>query len=207
MLSGGKRSLLTCAALLAALTGCGPSGPEVAVIGDSYVDGSTRDSGTQWHEMIAEERGWAVKDFASGGSGYVAAGSDDKVFGDRVAAVIEEDPAAVVVSGGFNDPLGSAFETAVASTLKRLREGLPETPISVLSVFDPEGQPDVTTEKNAVIQAAAEHIDATYVDVSDVFDGHPELIGGDGVHPNDAGHEAIAATVSLLLPTPATESR
>lgn len=206
MFYGGKRSLLTCAVLLAALTGCGPSGPQVAVIGDSYVDGSTRDSGTQWHEMIAEERGWAVEDFASGGSGYVSAGSDDKVFGDRVEAVIEDDPAMVVVSGGYNDPYGEAFEAAVPAVLERLREGLPDTPITVLSVFDPEGEPKVTAEKNEVIRAAAESIDATYVDVSDVFDGHPELIGGDGVHPNDDGHEAIADAISPVIPTLA-ESR
>ena len=84
----------------------------------------------------------------------------------------------------------STCKTAASATILVIGPPWPtaEVPQTVLQVRD-------------IVGAAASAAGATFVDpiAERWFVGRPDLIGADGVHPNDAGHAYIANMIAPLI--------
>jgi lysophospholipase L1-like esterase len=183
----------------------------VAVIGDSYTTGT--DEGG-WGPNTWTNRTWATlaregvqvaPDVASEGrAGYVVRGDHGSVFEDLTNRAVHPDDALVVFFGSRNDhgvdPMqmaGMAHDTLdlarrIAPSAKLLVIGPPWTnsdpPFDLLYVRD-------------TLRSQADWAGATFVDpiAEGWFVGRPDLIGPDGVHPNDAGHAYMAQMIAPLI--------
>ena len=62
-------------------------------------------------------------------------------------------------------------------------------------VWDSDPAPAGLAVIAAEVQAAAEQVDASYLDIGEPLAGHPEMIIADGLHPNNAGHAALEAAI------------
>jgi lysophospholipase L1-like esterase/predicted small secreted protein len=119
------------------------------------------------------------------------------------------------------DALRSAldgFRPNLTTTLDRLQEADPSLRILLLTLYNPfghlpgigaigdlslEGKPDTTFSDglNDIIRNTARgRDDVTVVDIYPLFQGRtPELISGDGIHPNDEGYRVMADAVTAAL--------
>jgi lysophospholipase L1-like esterase len=111
----------------------------------------------------------------------------------RAAAV---HPQIVVVNGGrneidrANDP---GWERGVHTFYTALRATVPDATIIATSpIWDDDPLPNRMRRQREIVQREVEAIGGLYVDLGDPLTGHPELVDGDSVHPNDLGHAAIA---------------
>lgn len=179
----------------------------VAFIGDSYTSGAGAAKGAGFADLIAAQLKLKASNFSQGGTGYVkrieaggggACGNDVcPNYGEMADQVIAKAPAIVIVSGGRNDPSEPvAFDAATNALFSKLRSGLPNAKIIATSpVWGAEAPPIRTEAMNDSIRAAVTAVGGTFVDVGQPFTNHPELITGDNVHPNDAGHRVLADAV------------
>ncbi|WP_191497988.1 Rv0518 family GDSL lipase [Mycobacterium simulans] len=186
----------------------------VAVIGDSYTTGTDEGGvGPQswtaraWQRLDARGLRIAADVAAEGRAGYAVPGDHGSVFEDLTARAVHPDDVLVVFFGSRNDqglhPIdpellaeraSATFDLAhrLASTAKILVIGPPwptaDVPGSMLQIRD-------------VLNAAARAARAAFVDpIEDRwFVDRPDLIGADGVHPNDEGHAYLADRIAPLI--------
>jgi hypothetical protein len=141
---------------------------------------------------------------AEGRAGYGERGDHGSIFQDLTGRAVKPADGLVVFFGSRNDEgvapglLGGkardTFELArsLAPSAKFLVIGPPwptaDVPWQVLQIRD-------------VLNAAARAAGATFVDpIGDGwFVDRPDLIGPDGVHPNDAGHQYLADKIAPLI--------
>jgi lysophospholipase L1-like esterase len=185
----------------------------IAVIGDSYTTGTDEGglgprswTALAWHTLAARGMRIAADVSAEGKSGYFVPGDHGSVFEDLTARAVKPDDALVVFFGSRNDQgvdpallAGRARDTfdlarLIAPSAKFLVIGPPwptaDVPGSMLMIRD-------------VLNAAARAAGAAFVDpIGDRwFVDRPDLIGPDGVHPNDAGHAYLADKIAPLIRT------
>ncbi|UGT90840.1 SGNH/GDSL hydrolase family protein [Mycobacterium ostraviense] len=183
----------------------------LAVIGDSYTAGtdegglgSTSWTARAWQALARTGERIAADVAAEGRAGYAVSGDHGSVFEDLTARAVKPDDVLVVFFGSRNDEgvepqllagkAGGTFDLArrVAPSARLLVIGPPwptaEVPDSVLQIRD-------------VLNAAAHAAGAAFVDpIGDGwFVDRPELIGADGVHPTDAGHQYLADKIAPLI--------
>jgi lysophospholipase L1-like esterase len=178
--------------------------PFVAFLGDSYTSGSSM-GGTGaagWPAILSASHGWNFRLYSSGGSGFVNPGPTNITFGQRIAAIVAANPSIVYVEGGHND-LGRNPEAAISVTIARLRAGLPDARIVILSPIWPTTHPPAGLAPiTAALKAEALKAKAVFVDTSQWFAGsHASLIGQDGTHPTDPGHQYIAQLLTQNVAT------
>jgi GDSL-like Lipase/Acylhydrolase family len=183
----------------------------VAVIGDSYTTG-TAEGGegpnawtTRTWLALAHQGVQISPDVASEGrAGYVVRGDHGSVFEDLTNRAVQPDDALVVFFGSRNDqgvdPMqmaGMAHDTfdlahRIAPSSKLLVIGPPwptvNPPFDVLYIRD-------------TLHTQAEWAGATFIDPigEGWFVGRPDLIGPDGIHPNNAGHAYMAEKIAPLI--------
>jgi lysophospholipase L1-like esterase len=183
----------------------------VAVIGDSYTTGTG--------EGGQGPRGWAARTWqalarqglqvvpyvvSEGGAGYGVRGNHGSVFSDLTARAVRPNDSLVVFFGSRNDQgvdpavlagmVQNAFDLArrTAPSARLLVIGPPwptaDVPHDVLQIRD-------------ILSAQAQAAGATFVDpiAEQWFVGRPDLIGPDGIHPNDAGHAYMADKIAPLI--------
>jgi lysophospholipase L1-like esterase len=183
----------------------------VAVIGDSYTTGTDEGglgpnawTARAWQTLNARGVRIAADVAAEGKAGYAVPGDHNSVFEDLTARAVKPDDVLVVFFGSRNDQgvdprlltqrARNAFSLArrFAPSARFLVIGPPwptaAVPGSMLMVRD-------------VLNAAARAAGAAFVDpIGDRwFVDRPDLIGPDGVHPNDAGHEYLADKIAPLI--------
>ncbi|MDT5349232.1 MAG: hypothetical protein QOH91_2519 [Mycobacterium sp.] len=183
----------------------------VAVIGDSYTTGTDlgglgRKSWTARAWRTLGQRGVriAADVAAEGKAGYGAPGDHGSVFEDLTARAVKPSDVLVVFFGSRNDQgvdlrllaekLRGTFDMArrFAPTARFLVIGPPwptaGVPVPVLQIRD-------------VLFGAARDAGAAWVDpiFERWFVDVPGLIGSDGVHPNDAGHQYLADKIAPLI--------
>jgi lysophospholipase L1-like esterase len=183
----------------------------VAVIGDSYTTGG--DEGglgpTGWTarawQLLARQGLPITADVgAEGGAGYGTRGNHGSIFEDLTERTVKPDDAVVVFYGSRNDQgvdptqlsilVYGTFQLArrTASSAKFLVIGPPwptaDPPAEVLRIRD-------------TIQYQAGLVGAAFIDpiAAGWFVGKPDLIGKDGVHPTDAGHQYMADKIAPLI--------
>lgn len=198
------------------------SGPVVAVVGDSYTTGSDMDSGpaSNWSALMAEELrrdrpGLEMHVEAGPGSGYGSGGVRGLDFEQLARVSMPTDVDLIIVFGSLNDSRSSP--STVADSARSLMNWLQnERPDATVLVIGPpwidERVPTNLLLARDAVRAAALDIGATFLDPLSEgwFAGDAaSMIGGDGVHPTDAGQrhmaERITPSVERLLasrPTP-----
>ncbi|MDP7704051.1 MULTISPECIES: Rv0518 family GDSL lipase [unclassified Mycobacterium] len=183
----------------------------VAVIGDSYTTGTDEGgigpkswTARTWRTLTAPGLRIASDVAAEGRAGYGTIGDHGSIFQDLTARAVKPEDVLVVFFGSRNDqdvdPVLLAQRVHATFALARRRApaarflvvGPPwptaDVPVPVLVIRD-------------VLAGAAWAAGADFVDpIGDRwFVDRPDLIGADGVHPNDAGHEYMAEKMAPLI--------
>lgn len=183
----------------------------VAVIGDSYTSGT--DEGG-WGSNTWTNRTWltlarqgvqvAPEVASEGRAGYVVRGDHGSVFEDLTNRAVQPDDALVVFFGSRNDHgVDPAQMAAMAhDTLDLARRIAPSAKLLVIGPPWTDSDPpiDVLYVRD-ILSGQANDVGATFIDpISEGwFVGRPDLIGPDGVHPNDAGHAYMAEKIAPLI--------
>ena len=222
----GRLATVVVAAVAAGLVTHSPAAPRafhtvargtpidhVAVIGDSYTTGT--DEGG-WGPNAWTNRAWltlsrqgvqvAPEVASEGRAGYVVRGDHGGVFDDLTNRAVHPDDALVVFFGSRNDRgVDPTQMTAMAhDTLDLARRIAPSAKLLVIGPPWTDSDPpmDLLYIRD-ILSGQARDFGATFIDpISDGwFVGRPELIGPDGVHPNDAGHAYMADKIAPLIHT------
>jgi lysophospholipase L1-like esterase len=152
----------------------------------------------EWPDLLAEANAWELSEDAVGGSGYLAPGLGEPIP-VRLGRDLGRSPDVVILAAGRNDLKYPANEVASAATLvvDRLRAAMPDAEIVLFSPFS-SGEPTAAVSAlTADLSAVADRARVEWVDVSTFSPSG--LIGSDGVHPTQAGHEALAARIAEAL--------
>ncbi|MFB7312998.1 SGNH/GDSL hydrolase family protein [Streptomyces sp. NPDC056192] len=204
-------------------------GGRLMVFGDSLSDGSAQNNGFgagTWFARAARLLGATdAWEQARGGTGYITPGSY-ATFADRLAAdVIAWAPDRLVVWGGYNDNGGNqgTIGTAAASLFAAIKSGLPSCQVYVIGCWSPIATPATSVSNtDATLRTAAAGANFPFISplTGGCYDATGTLvathgpwinsgnaaayIGGDAVHPTDAGHiylsRRIVAAVRALMP-------
>lgn len=176
-----------------------PPPPVVAFYGDSFSSGyAGMGAGERnWTTLAAHAAGATPANNAIGGTGYVQC-PGGVTFPSAAADLPVPGAAVQVVMGGFNDRLitdPAAIAAAARTTFRLLRLTNPAAGLLVIGPQWPNAAPPALMYRHRdAVRDAALRAGAAWVDPLDerwLFD--PGLIWpGDGIHPTDDGHQAIA---------------
>lgn len=182
-------------------------GVDVAFLGDSYTVGvGSSAPDRRWSTTVATRLGWNELNFGASGTGYAATyalpgASLSESYAARIAAIVAAQPDVVVVSGGRND-LRCDIDVIAAGAelvLTRLTTLLPDATIIVVDPWwGSTTPPEKLDEIGAAVDLAAIDAGVQVLDTQQpLADG--DLMSSDGIHPDDAGHAAIAEAMLTLL--------
>jgi GDSL-like Lipase/Acylhydrolase family len=180
-------------------------------VGDSYTAGAhVSAADRRFTTIVAKTQGWTEVNLGRGGTGYVSGVSKNAAksacglaycpsYTEMIAAVAAAKPDVVVVSGGRNEigRVTGEWIAGVESFFTALRVALPHAQIVATSpIWDDDPVPALLPLMCAGVKWAVTAVGGVYVDLGDPLFGHRDFVADDGVHPNDAGHAAIARVFS-----------
>lgn len=183
----------------------------VAVVGDSYTTGTNegglgpRSWTTRAWQLLATRGTRVTADVAAEGkAGYGTPGDHGSIFEDLTARVVHPDDALVVFFGSRNDQFvdPGLMSLKAGETLGLARRLAPAARLLVIGPPWPTADvPGPMLQIRDVLGAAAGAAGATFIDpiAERWFVDRPDLIGADGVHPNDAGHQYMASKIAPLV--------
>lgn len=187
---------------------------DAAFMGDSYTAGAGSSVwANSFTNLVANSQGWNEKNFGRGGTGYTGSvsGAVAKIacgltycpsYEEMIVTVAAKKPAIVFVSGGRNQASEDQLQLArgITKFYSDLRAALPNVKIFATSpVWDSSATPASLQLMASAVKEATEAVGGVYLDIGQPLHGHPELITADHVHPNDAGHLAIAKAIEAAL--------
>lgn len=172
-------ALLAAASLILGMSGPLDSHGMILAIGDSLTHGSSASPGHRWVDIL----------------GAIESGRDGFTSADAIAHpwVIPSGVEVVLVEFGVNDYLrgvpSAVFEANMARLLAQLKP-------RVILVAAP-----APLDPRASIEPWARYVEAMgrLGQVVDIGVFGPDLFISDGIHPNDAGHAAMAAIIGRAL--------
>ena len=214
---GKLAALLVVVGLLA---GCGNTEPDtaahgkryqVSIIGDSFTAGSLQGGvgPNGWPALVRTILGKEnvvidIRYAPEGGAGYATVGDYGGVFGGQVNAVVGIACDLVVFFGSTNDGVAPPDElrTAVRDDLARAKALAPRAKLLVIGPTwpTPEPPPEMLGVRD-ILRDQSAAAGAVFVDpiaehwIADA----PQMIGGDGTHPTDEGHEYLAQKIAPLI--------
>lgn len=183
----------------------------IAVVSDSYTTGGAEggQGPKAWTvrawQLLSGQGVQVVADVAAEGcAGYGARGNHGNAFQGLTAQAVHPDDELVVFFGSRND---QGIEPALLAGMARDTFDLARltAPTATLLVVGPAWPtidvPDPVLRVRDTIKTQAEGAGAVFVDpiAEGWFVGRPDLIGTDGVHPNDAGHAYLADKMVPLI--------
>jgi acyl-CoA thioesterase-1 len=188
--------------------------PVVVALGDSYTAGAGASSRSNaWVSIVAGAEEWQLQNLARGGTGFTTAVTGDGAplacgradcpsFTDMAAEGASFLPDIVIVSGGRNNarlPL-EQVSSDMRTFFDELTTAYPEAQIIVTNALwdDTEPPPSIAAMSD-VLKEEAGRVGATFLNIGQPLQGSPEKVAQDGVHPSDAGHQAIADAVLAAL--------
>ena len=183
----------------------------IAVVGDSYTTGGALGgqgpkgwTTRAWQELARDRMPVTADVNAEGGAGYGTRGNHGSVFEDLTNAVVKPDDALVVFFGSRNDQDVDPTQLSVLAygTFQSARQLAPRATFLVIGPPWPTANPpDAVLRIRDALHYQANLARAVWVDpiAERWFVGHPELIGADGVHPTDAGHQYMADKIAPLI--------
>ena len=175
-----------------------PGQQVAAFYGDSYTRGTGADDpALRWSTQICDRRGWAEVNPSVDGLGFVI--NRDYLQDDLVDLIIAEEPDIVIVTMGLNDNFAmpdraAELKAAISDDLTTFADELPDARLVVVEPFwHTDERPASVDTIIGWVRDAASDVGAEFIPgASRWLDGHPEWFAADGIHPNDAGHTAIA---------------
>lgn len=179
--------------------------PVVAVYGDSFTSGTGYGGlgPANWTVLVRDRLRLNLANDAVSGSAYVRvlAGLHSS-FPYAAAVWPVPDAAVVLLFGGVNDSQQDPNAVGMQATVQIAvaRAGSPRAQIVVVAPQWPATPP--TANLLAIrdqVAAAAQQPGVTYVDPSGWFQGHPDLIASDGLHPTDRGHAYLADRLAPII--------
>jgi len=200
-------------------------GPRIAILGDSFTEGSTVASHHAWSWEMCNRLGWRdVYNCGLGGTGYLNSGTGGQTtFRGRVANdIIDAVPDWVFVEGGYNDTgsSSSAITAEAALLFAQIRTALPSCKLVVLSPLASSNTiASLQTVRDAVFAGAVGYADLTIDMISStnpwIFgtgksgattgNGNADIyVNTDGVHYTRlgyqyAGHRVAQAVLDYLF--------
>jgi len=183
----------------------------IAVIGDSYTTGTDIGglgragwTARAWDELANSRMAVSADVGAEGGAGYGTRGNQGSVFEDLTARTIRPDDSLVVFFGSRNDQNVDPAQLSILAfgTFQLARRIAPSATFLVIGPPWPTANPPANIVRiRDALQYQAGVAGATFVDpiAERWFVGRPGLIGSDGVHPTDAGHQYMADKIAPLI--------
>src|SRR5882757_9035988 len=183
----------------------------IAVVGDSYTTGgdlgglgSKGWTARAWQWLGQQGVAISADVAAEGGAGYGTRGNHGSVFEDLTADAVKPDDVLVVFFGSRNDQGVDATQLSILAwgTYQLARRTAPKAQFLVIGPPWPTSDPpDGVLRIRDALKYQAEVAGATFIDpiATGWFVGRPDLIGRDGVHPTDAGHEYMAEMIAPLI--------
>ena len=183
----------------------------IAVIGDSYTTGTDigglgRAGWTPraWDELANHRMAISADVGAEGGAGYGTRGNQGSLFEDLTARTIKSDDSLVVFFGSRNDLNVDPAQLSILAygTFQLARRIAPSATFLVIGPPWPTDDPPANLVRvRDALQYQAGVAGATFVDpiAERWFVGRPGLIGSDGVHPTNAGHQYMADKIAPLI--------
>ncbi|MFC4243331.1 SGNH/GDSL hydrolase family protein [Gryllotalpicola reticulitermitis] len=181
------------------------SAPVLAVLGDSYTAGTQLpELSDDYAVLTARALGMRANVVGWPGSGYVnPSACGGHPFSRQLAQALSPVPRILVIEGGTNDYTYSdaRLRSAAASLVATVKREAPTTRIVLLG-------PAITPRRPA---ADMRRVDATLASVAKAEDvGYvsalswlaPADLAGDHLHPNEAGHQVYAKSLSAALRSP-----
>jgi lysophospholipase L1-like esterase len=185
----------------------------IAVIGDSYTTGTDEGglgpnswTALAWKALAQRGLRIAADVSAEGRAGYGVPGDHGSVFEDLTARAVKPDDFLVVFFGSRNDQGvdPELLAEKARETFGLARRFAQSARFLVIGPPWPTADvPDAVLQIRDVLNAEARAAGAAFVDpiAAHWFVDRPDLIGPDGVHPNDAGHEYMADMIAPLIRT------
>ena len=183
----------------------------IAVIGDSYTNGTDIGgrgpnawTSVAWQTLQRQGLAVTADVAAEGRAGYGVRGDHNSLFTDLTARAVRPDDSLVVFFGSRNDQgVDPPLLTALThDTLAQAHRTAPSARILVIGPPWPTANvPGSVLQIRDILNGAARSVGAAFVDPIGAgwFVGRPDLIGSDGVHPNDAGHGYMAGRIAPLI--------
>ena len=192
---------------------CTGDANKTAMIGDSYL--ALSGNITKW---LQQSSGQTYRAYYVSGTQMVG-GIPPNIPDQGRAAIAAAPTQTFIMDGGGNDVLlgdlscwitgatpGSACEATVLNVLAAAGDLLDEVAgkgvEEVIYFFYPRipnqmlaQVVDYAAPKVKDLLESETALDATFIDTRDAFDGHPEYIEADGIHPTDAGAKVIAGLI------------
>lgn len=186
-----------------------PEPTSVAFLGDSLTAGVGADKpSTGYASLAGKTLGWPTSVFGYGGTGYTVDFGEGVRYGGRVDLVIEAAPDIVIIQGSTNDYAASSDEiyAAAKDLYAQLSAALPDATLVVLGPLDsPDSNPSLVTVAFDSVQRAAADVGIQFVDARSTPWLDVATDFSDGFHPNQTGHEKMAAQLSTILSTLTTD--
>lgn len=186
--------------------------PGIDIIGDSYVAGSDQGGygANNWTKIVgsrfyAESRPVDMNVIGHPGAGYIVRGSEKATFAEAATTGLRSTADLVLVFGSRNDGKQdpAAMVAAATDLFAKIRERAPEAKvIAVGPAWVNENVPDFIVTDSQAIAAAASTAGVEFVSPLDqgwFFGAESQLIGADGVHPTNAGHQYLAEKMYGLI--------
>jgi len=181
-------------------------GARVAFYGDSYTLGSgASGQALRWSTVLSEQYGWDELNPSVSGLGFMR---NRTLFGegDLPSLIIADNPDVVIVTMGLNDnftfgAFADELPGQITSDFDRLSTALPNARLVVVEPFWYKAERPASVDVIiSWVRTAALKVGADYVPSASYWlAGHPEWMSSDNLHPNDAGHAAIAAEMDRAL--------
>jgi lysophospholipase L1-like esterase len=183
----------------------------VAVIGDSYTTGTDFGglgpkgwTARAWRALAAQRMPITADVGAEGGAGYGTRGDRGSLFEDLTARTVKPDDELVVFFGSRNDQGVDPAQVSILAygTFQLARRIAPSATFLVIGPPWPTADPPAAVVRiRDALRYQAGVAGAVFVDpiAEHWFVGKPGLIGPDGVHPTDAGHDYMATMIAPLI--------
>lgn len=186
--------------------------PNVDIIGDSYVAGSEQGGygAANWTKIVGsrfytESRPLDMNVIGNPGAGYIVRGGDKFTFAEAATARLRSTADLVLVFGSRNDGRQDpdAMTAAATKLYQDIRHRAPHAKLVVVGPAWVDKQvPSFIAADSKAIAGAAAGAGAEFVDPLRegwFFGADAKLIGGDGVHPTDAGHRYLAEKMYAII--------
>lgn len=183
----------------------------IAVVGDSYttggIEGGLGTNGwTARAEQLLERDGQpiAATVAAEGGAGYGVRGNHGSTFTDLTPRAVHPGDVLVVFFGSRNDDVANPdlLGGQMRDAFTRARDLAPAAKLLVIGPPWPTAAvPGAVLRVRDILAGETWAAHGEFIDplAERWFVGRPDLIGGDGVHPNDAGHAFLADKIASLI--------
>lgn len=183
-------------------------------IGDSYTAGVGGTAGG-FAPAVAKVKGGAFESLGRGGTGYITNTEQSardaqnacardycESFAEMIEPAVALDPDVVIVSGGRNNARSEEddLRESISAFYRDIRSRLPEARIIATSpLWDASTPPSSITRIAEIVRESVESVGGTYLDLGQPFEGKPEYISDDEVHPNDKGYRLLSEKITSLI--------